>query len=80
VSLAEQIPRELMQPWRKAAVIEWIRATSLPSRFQRKLLQEWGAAVGVELEGTDYEQVAEPHGVQGGTPNPPGQGKKYFPP
>jgi len=56
-SLAEQIPRELLSRDRKAAVIEWIRATSLPSRFKRRLLQDWGAAVGVELEGADYEQV-----------------------
>jgi hypothetical protein len=46
-----------MQPWQKGAVIEYIRATSLPSRFRRRLLQDWGQAVGVELTGADYEQV-----------------------
>jgi len=56
-TLAEQIPPALMHPERKAAVMEWIRATSLPSRFKRRLLQDWAAAVGVELEGTDYEAV-----------------------
>jgi len=59
LSLAEQIPRELLHAERKGAVIEWIRATSLPSRFKRKLLQDWGAAVGVKLEGADYEAVTE---------------------
>lgn len=54
-----QIPVELLHADRKAAVIEWIRATSLPSRFRRKLLQDWGAAVGVELEGADYEAVTK---------------------
>jgi len=55
--IADQLPRELMHAERKAAVIEWIRATSLPSRFKRRLLQDWAAAVGVELEGADYEAV-----------------------
>jgi len=59
-STVDQIPKELMRPERKAAVLEWIRATSLPSRFRRKLLQEWGAAVGVELAGEDYVAVTEP--------------------
>jgi len=62
VSLAEQIPRELLRPERKAAVIEWIRATSLPSRFKRRLLQDWGVFVGVELAGSDYEAVTEKEG------------------
>ena len=56
-NLAEEIPRELRSKDRKAAVIEWIRATALPSRFKRRLLQDWAAAVGAELEGKDYEQV-----------------------
>ena len=58
-SLAEELPRELLQASRKAAVIEWIRATALPSRFKRRLLQDWSAAVGVELEGADYEAVTQ---------------------
>lgn len=58
-TLAEQIPPALMHAERKAAVIEWIRATSLPSRFKRRLLQDWGAAVGAELEGTDYVEVTK---------------------
>ena len=56
-SSVEALPAELMRPERKLAVIEWIRATALPSRFKRKLLQDWGATVGVELAGTDYEAV-----------------------
>lgn len=79
-STADQIPEELRRPERKAAVIEWINDLHIPSRFSRKLLQDWGVAVGVELQGTDYELVSVPHGVYGGTTNPPGKGKKYFPP
>jgi len=56
-TLAEQIPKELLAPEKKAAVIEYIRATSLPSRFRRRLLQEWAQAVGVELTGADYQKV-----------------------
>ena len=56
-STIEAIPEALRRPERKQAVIEWIRATSLPRRFKRKLLQDWAEAVGVELEGKDYEQV-----------------------
>jgi hypothetical protein len=56
-SSADALPAELMRPERKQSVIEWIRATSLPRRFKRKLLQDWSEAVGVELEGNDYEQV-----------------------
>lgn len=48
-----------MRPERKAAVIEYIKGTSLPSRFRRKLLQDWGAAVGLDLTGADYEAVTE---------------------
>ena len=51
------IPVELMRAERKDAVIEFVRSTSLPSRFKRKLLQDWGERVGVELKGADYEAV-----------------------
>ena len=56
-TLAEQIPKELLRPEKKAQVIEFIRATSLPSRFRRRLLQDWAAAVLVALEPADYEAV-----------------------
>jgi hypothetical protein len=56
-NLADQIPVELMQQWQKGAVIAWIKATRLPSRFRRRLLQEWAQAVGVELTGADYQKV-----------------------
>jgi len=48
-----------MRPERKPDVILYIKGTSLPSRFRRRLLQDWAAAVGVELEGADYEAVTE---------------------
>ena len=58
-TLAEQIPKELLAPERKAEVIKFIRSTSLPSRFRRRLLQDWALAVGVELTGADYEAVVK---------------------
>lgn len=57
-STAPEIPILLMRPDAKFRVIEFIRGLSLPSRFARKLLQDWGTAVGVELNGTDYELVS----------------------
>lgn len=59
-SSIDQIPPELLHPDRKASVIEWIRNTSLPSRYRRDLLQQWGTLVGVLLEGEDYIAVTEP--------------------
>lgn len=56
-TMGYEIPEELMRPWKKAAVIEWIRNTGLPSRFRRKLLQEWGDAVSVPIVPEDYEAV-----------------------
>ena len=56
-TLAEQIPKELLAPDKKVQVIDYIRATSLPSRFRRRLLQDWAQAVGVELTGADYQKV-----------------------
>jgi hypothetical protein len=56
-SLASEIPAALMSADRKASVIEWIRDLHVPARFKRRLLQDWGAAVNVDLSGPDYEAV-----------------------
>ena len=58
--LASQIPPELMHPERKAAVIEWLRGTHLPSRFKRAHLQAWGQMMLVDLTGDDYVLVVTP--------------------
>ena len=58
-SLASDIPAELLRPDAKFRVIEWIRGQHLPSRVARKLLQDWGDALGVDLNATDYELVGE---------------------
>lgn len=55
-----QIPVELMRADYKPLVIVWIALTSLPSRFRRKMLQEWGAQVGAEITGEDYARVVAP--------------------
>jgi len=56
-SLAGEIPAQLLAPDRKQAVIEWVRDLHVPARFKRRLLQDWGAAVNVDLSGPDYEAV-----------------------
>ncbi len=53
-NLADQIPKELLAAEKKAEMIAWIKATGLPYRFRRGLLQAWGEAVLVKLEGADY--------------------------
>jgi len=57
-STAPYLPIELMRSDAKYRAIEYIRGLSLPSRFARKTLQDWAAAVGVELNGTDYDLVS----------------------
>jgi hypothetical protein len=58
--LTDTLPPELLAADRKRAVLEYLHELSLPARFKRKLLQDWGAAVGVDLAGTDYEAVTAP--------------------
>jgi hypothetical protein len=55
----DTIPPSLMRPERKPDVITYIKGTSLPARFRRKMLQDWAAAVRVDLTGADYEAVTE---------------------
>lgn len=55
-----QFPLELLAADKKFAAIDYIRGLGLPSRFKRKLLQDWGVAVGVDLDATAYELVAQP--------------------
>lgn len=62
-TLAEQIPKELLAPDKKAQVIEYIRATSLPSRFRRRLLQDWAQAVGATVGPEDYAAVVRAKGT-----------------
>jgi len=58
-SVAEVIPAHLLRPERKAEVIEWIKATRVPYRFRRKLLQDWGERVGLTLTAADYRAVTD---------------------
>ena len=57
-STAPNLPIELLRPDAKYRVIEYIRGLGLPSRFARGMLQDWGTAVGVDLNGTDYDLVS----------------------
>lgn len=59
-STAPSLPIELMRSDAKYLVIEYIRGLSLPSRFARQMLQDWGSAVAVDLNGTDYDLVSTP--------------------
>ena len=58
-SLADQIPKELLAADKKAEVSAWIKATRLPYRFRRGLLQAWAEAVSVKLEAEDYMAVTD---------------------
>jgi hypothetical protein len=58
-TLADQIPKELLAADKKAEVSAWIKATRLPYRFRRGLLQAWAEAVGVKLEAEDYMAVTD---------------------
>jgi hypothetical protein len=57
-STAPEIPIQYLRPDRKFQVIAWINTLNLPQRFARKLLQDWGEAVGVTLDSTAYEMVS----------------------
>lgn len=58
-STAPDIPIQYLRSDAKFAVIDWINSLKLPQRFARKLLQDWGAAVGVELDTTAYQMVSK---------------------
>jgi hypothetical protein len=62
-NLSDTFPPELLAPERKQAVIEWIGELHVPARFKRRLLQDWGAAVNVDLSGPDYEAVTTKSGA-----------------
>ena len=58
-STAPEIPIQYMRSDAKFDVINWINTLHLPQRFARKLLQDWGEAVGVPLDSTAYELVSK---------------------
>ena len=51
------LPVYLLAPGSKSAVIAWIKERHLPSRFGRRLLQDWAEYIGVILTPEDYAQV-----------------------
>jgi len=59
-STVSTLPIALMDPTKKYSVIEYIRTLNLPSRFARQMLQDWGTALNVDLNGTDYDLVSSP--------------------
>ena len=58
-NLTDQIPVEFMRPERKVEVSAWIKASRLPYRFRRGLLQAWAEAVSVTLVAEDYMAVTD---------------------
>jgi hypothetical protein len=58
-SMLDQVPIELLDARRKTEMIAWIRDTHLPSRFKRRMLQEWAEAVSEKMSGADYDAVTE---------------------
>jgi hypothetical protein len=57
-SMAPEIPIQYLRADQKFQVIAWINTLNLPQRFARKVLQDWGEAVGVTLDSTAYELVS----------------------
>jgi len=41
----------------KAQFLLFLRESQLPSRFRRRLLQEWAEKVGATVTGEDYQEV-----------------------
>jgi hypothetical protein len=59
-NIAVHLPAELLDPRAKFRVIEYIRELRLPSRFRRKLLQDWSTHTGGEVGAADYDAVTAP--------------------
>jgi hypothetical protein len=54
-SLLSSIPIVFMAASRKYELMNWLAERGLPARIARRVLQEWGEALGVTLYPTDYE-------------------------
>lgn len=54
-SLLPEIPLELMNPRQKYALINYLVGLGLPSRITRQVLEQWGAALFVDVTAGDYE-------------------------
>lgn len=54
-SLLEQIPVELMNPAKKYALMNYLVNLGLPARISRRVLQQWGEALNVTLDSSDYQ-------------------------
>lgn len=54
-SVLPEIPLQLMNPRQKYALINYLVELGLPARISRHVLEQWGAAVGVELSSGDYD-------------------------
>lgn len=54
-SLVSDIPLKFMDPQAKFALINWLVEQGFPARVSRRILQEWGEALHVTLNSTDYD-------------------------
>ncbi|MGH9717633.1 MAG: hypothetical protein ACRD4R_13030 [Candidatus Acidiferrales bacterium] len=54
-SLLPNIPLGYMLPSQKYALINWLVSLGLPARIMREVLEQWGAALGVEISSGDYD-------------------------
>ena len=59
-NIATELPAELLNVHAKYRLIEYVRALEVPSRFRRKLLQDWAAHVGAAVGVEDYDAVTAP--------------------
>jgi len=57
---ATELPAELHNVYSKYRVIEYLRTLAVPSRFRRKVLQDWGVLHSVEITPDDFRSAALP--------------------
>ena len=59
-SLVSEIPLQFMNPRAKFDLINWIAVQGFPARIGRRILQQWAAALSVDVYPSDY-QLIETH-------------------
>jgi len=58
-SQVPEIPIEFMSPDKKYALMNWLVGLGLPARIARGVLQQWGEALNVTIDPSDYQIVQQ---------------------
>lgn len=56
-SLLPNVPLQYMNPRMKYALMNYLVGLGLPARVMREVLQQWGEAMGVQIDPSDYEML-----------------------